>query len=148
MFDVEIKTRDFGIIEINKDEIITFPAGIPGFVDYREFVVLSLEDDSPFVIMQSVEESELAFILIAPWEIVSDYEFEIGEKIEEALKLKSEKDLLVFVTVSIHQEINDMTVNLAAPLIINNREKIARQLILDGYPVRQPVFRGKEQVVK
>ncbi|NLM96925.1 MAG: flagellar assembly protein FliW [Halanaerobiaceae bacterium] len=145
---MEIKTRDFGIIEISEDDIIDFPVGIPGFSDYREFVLLPLDEDSPFVIMQSVEESELAFILISPWEIVSDYEFEIGENIEKALRVETEKDLLVFVTVSIRQDIKDTTVNLAAPLIINKREKIGRQLILEGYPVRQPVFADEEQVVK
>lgn len=37
--------------------------------------------------------------------------------------METEKDLLVFVTVSIRQDIKDTTVNLAAPLIINKREK-------------------------
>ncbi len=148
---MEIQTRDFGIVNIDEEDIIVFTKGLLGFVEYKEFVLLPLDEDSPFIIMQSVGESDLAFILTNPWDIITDYEFEISSKIEDALEIEEEKDLLIFVITSIHQHINDMTVNLAAPLVINHTKKLGKQLIIDNYPVRQAVFtddKDKEQVAK
>ena len=135
---MEILTRDFGKVNIDKDKIINFPDGIPGFKDEKEFVLLPLDEDSLFVIMQSVNTPELAFITIEPRNIIKDYEFVISEKTEELLKIEGIEDIILLNIVNIKDKLEDMTINLAAPLVININENLGKQIILDDskYPVK------------
>jgi len=135
---VEILTRDFGKVNIDQDKIIEFPDGIPGFKDEQEFVLLPLDEDSLFVIMQSVNTPELAFITIEPRNIIKDYEFVISEKTEELLQIEGIEDIILLNIVNIKDKVEDMTINLAAPLVININKNLGKQIILDDskYPVK------------
>ena len=135
---MEILTRDFGKVNIDEDKIIQFPDGIPGFKDEKEFVLLPLDEDSLFVIMQSVNTPELAFITIEPRNIIKDYEFVISEKTEELLQIDGIEDIILLNIVNIKDKLKDMTINLAAPLVININENLGKQIILDdsNYPVK------------
>ncbi|MFP4662674.1 MAG: flagellar assembly protein FliW, partial [Halanaerobiales bacterium] len=82
---MELETRYNGLVEIDEKEIIEFPQGIPGFIDKKKYVLLSLHEKSPFFILQSVEEVGLAFITLSPWDVLSDYEFEINKSTEKLL---------------------------------------------------------------
>jgi len=141
MTEQVIETREFGEVVIEDEEIITFPKGLPGFADAKDFVLLPLEEDSPFLVLQSVEKEELAFITLEPVSFLKDYEFEISEATQELLKLESEEDVGVLVIVTLKEKLKDMTVNLAAPIVVNVRENLARQVILDQevYPLRHPL---------
>lgn len=145
---MKIETRDLGVVEIKKEDIITFSQGIPGFINQKEFVILKLDKDSPFFILQSVSEPELAFITLNPWNIIKDYEFEIKEGTEKQLKIESQEEILALVIGTIREKLENMTVNLAAPLIINIKARLGKQVILENskYPVRFKVFRQDKQV--
>ncbi|MFN2364473.1 MAG: flagellar assembly protein FliW [Halarsenatibacteraceae bacterium] len=134
----EIETREFGEIEIKDEDVIEFPKGIPGFPDEDEFVLLPLNDESPFIIMQSVNEPGLAFVTIEPSTILDGYDFELADSTREMLKLESHEDVGVLLIATIKDNIEDMTVNLAAPVVFNINERLGRQVILDNdnYPVR------------
>ena len=138
----KIMTRDFGEIEISKDDIIHFPKGLPGFRDKKDFTLLPLEEETPFIIMQSLSEQNLAFITIDPAEIVTNYEFDINENVEKLLKIKKKEDIGVLNITTIKDSMKDMTVNLAAPLVINFESNLGKQVILDDdtYPVKYKVF--------
>lgn len=44
-----IKTRDFGLVEIDEADIIKFPSGIPGFEGFKQYVILQDKtDENPF----------------------------------------------------------------------------------------------------
>ncbi len=135
---MEIMTRDFGKVDIDEDKIIEFPEGIPGFKEENEFVLLPLEKDSLFVIMQSVNNPDLAFITIEPKSIIKDYEFVISEKTEELLEISGIEDIILLNIVNIKDQVEDMTMNLAAPLVININANLGKQVILDdkNYPVK------------
>jgi flagellar assembly factor FliW len=139
---MELETRYFGKIEIDEGEIIHFPQGLPGFLDKKDYYLMSFDDELPFFVMQSINEKDLAFITVPPWHIIKDYEFEISEQVQELLKIKSRDDVLVLVIITIQENMLDMTVNLAAPLVINFRSRLGKQVILDqsDYSVKQPVF--------
>ncbi|MDZ7672940.1 MAG: flagellar assembly protein FliW [Halanaerobiales bacterium] len=131
-------TRDFGKVNIDKNKIIQFPEGIPGFKEEDEFVLLPLDEDSLFVIMQSIKTPELAFITLEPRNIIKDYEFIISEKTENLLEIDSIKDIILLNIVTIKEKVEDMTINLAAPLVININKNLGKQVILDDnkYPVK------------
>ena len=144
---LKMETKDFGTIEIMEKDIINFPRGLPGFLDRKEFVFLPAGEDSPFIIMQSREEKELAFVTLEPGNFIENYQFEIDDKTEEMLKLESMSDVTVFNIASIREESEDITINLAAPLVVNLQENLGRQVILDPehFPVRYRVFSSKKK---
>jgi len=137
----EIETREFGTVEIEEEEVITFPRGMPGFDGAREFVLLPLKEGSPFLILQSVEEPALAFVTLEPVSFTTNYEFEIGEKTQELLDIEDEADVGVVVIANLDGEDNEIFVNLSAPVVINVRKNLARQVILDQdhYPLRYAI---------
>ncbi|HLV10746.1 MAG TPA: flagellar assembly protein FliW [Halanaerobiales bacterium] len=139
---MELETRFFGKIEINKEEIIRFPQGLPGFLDKKDYYLMTYDKESPFFVLQSVEEKDLAFITVPPWHFFKDYEFELSDRVQELLEIESQDDVLVLVIGTIPGKVSGMTINLAAPLVINHRKCLGKQLILDkeDYPVRQPVL--------
>ncbi|MGP1569484.1 MAG: flagellar assembly protein FliW [Eubacteriales bacterium] len=144
-----MKTKYFGDIDVNEEEIITFEPGIFGFEEDRRFVLLSFLDDEgesseDFVLcLQSVSEPYLAFILMNPYYIEPTYDPYSGIPESELLDmgLTETTKHTVFCIAVIKDKFEESTVNMKCPLIINMENKKARQFILEGsgYSMREPV---------
>ncbi|MFW5736196.1 MAG: flagellar assembly protein FliW [Halanaerobium sp.] len=143
---MEIMTRDFGKLKVAESDIISFASGMPGFEELKDFVLLPLADESPFIIMQSVEDPDIAFVTVEPGNLIQDYEFEISDKIEEELKIENISNLLILNIITLKDQIKNSTANLSAPIVINIEEKLAKQVILDDqrYQVRYKIFAAEE----
>lgn len=127
-----IKTSSFGDIEVEKEKIIQFKDGIPGFKEEKEFIVILNEDkDSPLHWLQSVNTPELAFVITDPFEIYDDYDFDISESLVKKLDLKDEGEVVVYTIVVIPEDIRKMTTNLLGPIVINSSNMLAKQIIIE-----------------
>jgi flagellar assembly factor FliW len=148
LFVMKITSKFLGEIEINEEQIIHFPNGIPGFEEEKQFVILPLEEQSPFAILQSVHHSHVGFVVVYPFSFYPDYAFDLAEEDIEKLKLNSPDDCLTYTIMTLKEPFADSTINLKAPIVINVKEKIGKQLILhdSDYPIRFPLseVRGKE----
>ncbi len=80
--------------------------------------------------------------MILSFEILEDYYIDIRENELEELCVESQNDLLVMNVLVIPEKIEDMTVNLAAPIIINAVRGLGKQIIIDAktLSVRWPVY--------
>lgn len=136
-----IQTKYHGEIEINKEDILHFEKGIPGFLDEKDFILLPLSDDQTFSIMQSLTTPYVAFVIASPFHFFQDYEFKLEDPIVEELDIKAEKDVLVFLILSVGDPFEKTTANLQAPVIINSSNHKAKQVILnDGrYKTKHPI---------
>jgi len=121
-----------GEIEIDSTEIITFNHGIPGFEEETSFVLLPLEENSIFQILQSTKTEGLAFILTTPFEVISEYNLDLDEATVKALKIESETEVTIFAIVSLKDSLENSTVNLKAPIVINTTNRKGKQVILDN----------------
>jgi len=128
---LKVLTRDFGEIEADQENIIKFKNGLPGFEELKKFVIIPLSDDSPFMVVQSLDELEVAFTVIEPGNFMSDYKFEISDNIEKELEISSIEDVLVLNIITLQEKLKESTVNLSAPLVININKNLGRQVILD-----------------
>ena len=63
---MKINTRKFGRIEIEKTKILSMPEGLPGFPGFERFVLLEDPKTAPFCWFQSVQEPNLALIVMNP----------------------------------------------------------------------------------
>ncbi|NHM29965.1 flagellar assembly protein FliW [Neobacillus terrae] len=137
-----INTKYHGELEINQGEILHFEKGVPGFPDEKKFIMLPLSDKQTYLIMQSVLNSNVAFVVTSPFNFFPDYDFELENSAVEELELASEKEIQVYTILTVSDPFKETTANLQAPIIINNTNLSAKQVILnDGkYKTKHPIF--------
>lgn len=129
---MKLSTKNFGEIEIDDKKIINFIDGIPGFDDQKEFIIIdNPNEEVPFKWLQSLDDTGLAFIIINPFLFKPDYVFDIPEQALKKLKIKEEADVVVYSIVNIPDDITKMTANLLGPVIINTKEMLGKQIVLD-----------------
>jgi flagellar assembly factor FliW len=132
---MKISTKYHGEVEINEKDIFHFEYGIPGFLDEKQFVLLPIED-SPFVILQSVKTPVLGFAMIDPFGYFPDYDIELDEQTVTQLELSSEKEVAVYVILTVADPFEQTTANLQAPIVLNYEKKLGKQLILTNTPYK------------
>ena len=128
---MEIDTTRFGRITLDEKNLIQMPHGMLGFPDARRFVIVQHRKNSPFLWYQSVDDPALAFVITNPYLFKPDYEVELGDVLEE-LSWNGDKDTLeLYVVVNIPRGSPEkMTANLVGPILINNNNRQAVQLVL------------------
>ncbi|MEK5382085.1 flagellar assembly protein FliW [Niallia sp. FSL W8-0635] len=148
---MKIATKYHGEKEIQEKEVITFPQAIPGFPEEKEFVLLPLDEEGQFIVLQSVENQQLAFVLSNPFTFFKEYDFTLEDHIVELLELESEEDIQVFSILTVQNPFEKTTANLQAPVVINSKRNIAKQVILNepNYHTKHPLFqKNKPKLVK
>ena len=142
---MELKTKFHGMINYDKKDVITFKKGIPGFENLKKFILVPAEENSLFGILQSIEDTDIGIVVASPFDACKSYEFDIDDDKISELNIKDNKDILVVNTVTLDSNIENITINLKAPIVINTNDKIGEQLILDNvdYPIKYPLFKGE-----
>ncbi|MTI84040.1 MAG: flagellar assembly protein FliW [Firmicutes bacterium] len=132
---MKVKTTRFGILEINAERTITFPAGLPGFEKLHRFFMLPAEGTEYIQWLQSVEKPEIALLVIDPFQYFADYSVEIPEPDLKELGLANPADALVLTTITVpRNNPGNATANLLAPVVMNTKYNKAKQVILTGSP--------------
>lgn len=139
---MNIETKYLGQIEVSENQVITFPHGIPGFHEFKNFVLLEIPETPPFMVLQSVEESYVAFVVVHPYVFRKNYEFDLDESAQELLEVESETDLQIFSILSLKDPFVSSTLNLQAPIIINAKKKIGKQYITNSknFSTKEPII--------
>ena len=134
---MNIVTTRFGEIDIDESKIIDIRGGILGFEHLKKYV-LHLDDDNPFWWFQSLDDGAIAFVVINPYSAKADYEPTISDIDVKLLEIEGAEDVVLLAIVTIRQNPFSVSVNLRAPLVINAKKKIAKQIILEDvqYPVQ------------
>ncbi len=140
---MEITTTRFGKIHIEDDRILNFVHEILGFPESRRFVLLPHKEASPLYWLQSLDQPDLAFVVVRPETFLSDYSFDLPEDIQSELKIERAEDavVLVLLTIERRNDSTNVTANLLGPVVINERHRLASQVVLNPnkYPVQFPV---------
>ncbi len=128
-----------GEVEYSEDDIILFQEDVYGFNDSKRYLLLSnAEKELPFYFLQSLDNKDYVLIVTNPFLFIDNYDFEIDDWTLEQLEIEKTDDVLVYTVVLIPEDVNDMTVNLRAPIIVNINNRKAKQIVLDDeYPLRQ-----------
>jgi Uncharacterized protein conserved in bacteria len=127
---MKMETARFGEIEIREQDIYTFPDGIPGFEQDKRFALMGLEGLDGFACLQCVDRGDLSFIIVNPFVFFPDYEFNLPDADARRLEAANPGDLSVWTIVTIKDRLESATVNLVAPVVLNVRNRIGKQVIL------------------
>lgn len=142
---MKLNTKCHGVLEYNEKDIIIFKKGVPGFEYLKKFILAPVEENNLFYVLHSIEDKNIGIIVTSPFSVLRDYEFELGEDKTAELKIKSIEDVFIVNTVTLDSSLENITINLKAPIVINIKESIGEQLILDRveYPIKYPLFKGE-----
>ncbi len=130
---MKVETTRFGPLEVDEDAVISMPGGMLGFENCKRFILFQHRPGSNFRWFQSIEEPAVAFVVVDPVLYFTDYEVEICDSDAEKLRLSADcEDASALVILTITNEGKDISANLAAPVIINSREQLAAQVVLQN----------------
>lgn len=141
-----INTRDFGEKEIDEKNVFDFPNGVFAFEDDKRFALLSpLGEDTYPMWLQSLDNSELCFIVFDPELIDEGYTVTLNDSEKRLLKVKDGDKIRSLTIAKIPENFRETTVNMKSPIIINPAHRIALQVILPhDYPFRYPIYAAEE----
>ncbi|MCX2682927.1 flagellar assembly protein FliW [Campylobacter sp. MIT 21-1685] len=113
---------------------LTVKCPILGFEETKSMEFSTI--DEVFVKLKSLDGKEFSFVLINPYLIRPDYEFDIPTYYQELLNLTPESNMKILNIVAIAKTIEESTINFLAPVVINLDNNTMVQVILDtaAYP--------------
>ena len=126
---MQVSTKTKGMVEVSEEQLITIPSGLFGFEEYTGFALIDSEYQ-PFIWLQSLQDKNLAFLLIDPFLICDDYEADIDDKSLSKIGIKDPLDVLVFAIVTVPNDGSAVTANLQGPLVINRKNRQCMQAVL------------------
>ncbi len=125
---IVIQSR-FGEQVVEKDKVIYFPRGIIGFENVHEFTLLRIHENTPMLILQSLDEPTLGLFVADVYSFMSKYVLKIGDAEQKMLCLDKIEDATILVTVSIpHGKPHLTSLNLTGPIVVNAAKRIGMQI--------------------
>ena len=127
---MKINTTRFGELEVNKNDILSFNEGILGFESLKKFFIVDPGDQTLILWFQSTEDPSVAFPIIEPKIFKPDYTIKLLPSELNSLGLEGLAQASVYTILTIPKTVTEMSANLKAPIIINNKTRLARQIVL------------------
>ena len=140
---MKVKTRDYGELEMDNSAVITFARPIYGFEQLSKFVILTDDEIGNSILwLQSIEDENICFILINAVDFGIQYDERLSDEVKTLLEAQEDNDIVFLTMSNIKDNLQDATVNLKSPILLNTVTKLACQEILDkDYDLRFPLFK-------
>jgi flagellar assembly factor FliW len=138
---IMIETR-YGTYEVEREKIVSFPKGLVGFADLREYAILNLphEGTEQFKLLQSADEPGIGFYVVPVGLENSGLDPADVERAADQYQFAL-KDLAILLIVTARKAGNavEMTANLRAPVLVDTEHCLAYQHVMadEKYPLRQ-----------
>ncbi len=145
---MEIVTSRFGPLEIPEENVLTFTAGLIGFNQNTRYSLLGGDRGLGYEWLQSLDDGNVAFVVVQPGLIKPDYHIEIQDDALHEIDFQEGDDVVVLSIVTIPpNEPEKATVNLQGPLVINATRNRGKQIILnESFPIRYALIPEKPAV--
>ena len=138
-----VRTLNFGDLDVPEDKIISFKEGLPGFPQIHHFTMLEQDEIKPFQYLQSLDDPPIAFLVINPFLIDQGYKFDLSPGDMEDIGSLGTEDVAVYAVATVPEDSEKATLNLMAPIMINELNRCGKQVILHDseYSVKHPLFK-------
>ena len=141
---MQAETRLFGMVDISDDKVIVLENGMIGFPELQHFALIfdaEKENGSKIKWLQSMDEPSVAFPVMDPTIIKNDYDPTINDEILKPLGELTEDNIFVLSTVTVPKQLENMSINLKAPIVINSDTMKGVQIIVeDDFPVKYMIY--------
>jgi len=125
-----VETTRFGPIEVPDAKVIRMQKRILGFEHLETYCLVEQDGFHPFMWLQSVEDRDVAFIVVNPALFFADYRINVHYKEVGDLKIAALENVETYVIVSVSGEPREVAVNLQGPIVVNTENNFAKQLVL------------------
>lgn len=143
---MELKTRNFGTVHVDEDAIYKFPVGLYGFEDCKEFAIFQhdYDEDLSLLYLQHTADIFPSFLVFEPWDMFEGYDPKMLPEDLKACGAESEEDLIFLSIATLPVSLEDLSLNIKSPVVLNTKTKEARQVILTNpdYEVRYYPFKS------
>lgn len=131
-----------GLVSVPLDEVVIFPEGLLGFSHFKKFIFVNDPNDDVFVWLQSCDKKEVAFPVIEAGFITDVENLELTSADRQKLALEETDIADFYCIVRVTTEVQGMTANLKAPIVINQKDRVGYQFIMSNQKlqVQYPVF--------
>jgi len=129
---MKLATKRFGTIDVDEENVLDVPSGIPGFPELRRVTLLAASDVEPDLSlfwMQDLDNGDLAFLCLVPWTAFPEYDIEFDD-FELGIDDAGDVRILNLISVRRDDAGATMSANLRAPLIVDVRNQRLHQVIL------------------
>lgn len=123
------------------DAVLAFPDGLVGCQGWKNFVLLTDDEENlPVACLQSLDEPLVRLLVTDPRLIDANYTVPLSHEDRASLDLRTSDSTVVYCTLTVGDD-GLVTANLLGPLVINARARLGRQIVLSdsGYSTREPV---------
>lgn len=131
---------------MDQNQSFIFESGFPGFPGLRKFRLEYDNTIAPLEWLVSIEDPDVSFIVVNPMLFRQDYAPRLTEEHGKSIGIRKgiskAEDLRLLVIVTLKENYEESTANLAAPLMFNLSESKAVQIMLDDgmYSNNEPIF--------
>lgn len=141
---LNVESTRFGTFQVDPSIVLSFPQGMIGFPQHRDYVLIKQREDSVFLWLHSLSDPSLAFPVVIPWAFYWDYEVKLSDDDLAAIEVSNASQISIMCVVNVGSDVRKGTINLFSPIVINNDTREAKQVIntADGYSTRDRLFRG------
>ena len=139
---MKLQTKYFGEIDYDPSETITFPAGLFGFDDEHDFLLLPFDGSGENLLcLQSTATPALAFVVMDPFSLCPEYVPALRKAELQLFGVEDIQGLCFYVMCAVKHPVSASTVNLKCPVVIHPGTREARQVIMEieDYGMRHPL---------
>lgn len=143
---MQMETNRLGSINVIGSRELSFEQGLPGFEEYRDFVLLDLEIDLPIKLLQTASDPDISLLVGNPFHFYPDYEWELPSSVQQELQITEKTPVEIWSVIILPANAADATINLIAPIVVNGDKGIGKQIILHNSPYnnRHPLIAKTE----
>ena len=123
------RTRQLGVVEVAKDKVLCLVAPLLGFEAYRKYALIPVPAAQPFFCLQSLEEPQLAFPVIAADELGMAYPIRTDDLRRVAAASADEVACWIVAALPAGGA-GKLRLNLHAPVLVNVRKQLAAQIVV------------------
>jgi flagellar assembly factor FliW len=126
-----LESRRFGRLEVIPDQVITFPAGLLGFEEFRDYLRVAPEALEPLTFLVACDDPEVAFPVLPASLCVPDYAPAFPTETWKTLGAGPGSPIEVLVILCVAPDVGTLHANLRGPLLINPASRIGCQVVLN-----------------
>ena len=131
------------VLTQTRTPVLHFAGGMAGFPDTEAYRLREVEGAGPLFLLTSVDDDGPEFVVVPPSAFFPDYAPVIDDESCARLALTDADDAVVLVVVTLGADVAQSTANLLAPIVVNQRNLHAAQVVLSAdLPLRAPLLQS------
>lgn len=137
---IHLSTR-FGVFDADARALVSFPVGLPGFEQCRQFAILYSSEAAPLQCLHAVGGPPASFLALDPRIVLPEYRCTLAPSDRTRLVVGDDTSNLLWLSLLTVTEQGAAFANLRAPIVINPSNMTGFQVMPQDsvYPLRHPV---------